>query len=280
LPNTIKLLREIQQIDLRIDALSKEEAQYRESLEGSGEELGAMSAEVETLEAEVAVLTTQKNEKTEMVRQNKERIERDQVRLSEIKNDKQYKAVNKEISNAEKSNKLLGMEIDSLSDRTTEKAELLAEKQGVFEEKNTSLESMKEGLAEKEGQWTGARDGFDAERAAVAKDIEPRILKRYERVKAGSGGIGIANVKDETCLGCYIHIPPQTYIHLLRGGSDIIDCPHCHRILYYAAQTEETPAGEDSDAQEASTETAAEPAPETTPEAASEEATPEEITAD
>jgi hypothetical protein len=234
------LLRKIQQIDLRIDALIKEEAQYRASIEGSGEELGAMTAELEALEAEVSALTTQKQEKEELVRLNKERIERDQVRLSEIKNDKQYKAVNKEISNAEKSNKLLGMEIDSLSDRLTEKSALLGEKQVAFGEKDNALGTMKDGLAEKEGQWSGSREGMDTERAEFSKDIEPRLLKRYERVKAGSGGIGIANVKDETCLGCYIHIPPQTYIQLLRGGSEIIDCPHCHRILYFAAETEET----------------------------------------
>lgn len=267
MPNTIELLRKIQQIDLRIDALLKEEAQYRSSLEGSGEELGTMTAELETLEGEVSSLTTQKNEKQEHVRQNKERIERDQVRLSEIKNDKQYKAVNKEITNAEKSNKLLGMEIDSLSDRLTEKEGLLSEKQGAFGEKDSALGAMKDGLGEKEGQWASSREGFDVEREVVAKEIEPRILKRYERVKAGSGGIGIVNVKDETCLGCYIHIPPQTYIQLLRESSDIIDCPHCHRILYFAAEKEETSADcEQESAPETVPEVATEAATETAPE--------------
>ncbi len=143
MPNTIILLRGIQRIDLQIDALLKEEAMYRESLAGSGEELGGMAAEVEALEAEVLELNTQKKEKEEHVRQNKERIEKDQTRLSEIKNDKQYKAVNKEISNAEKSNRLLGMEIDALSDKLVEKENELSERQGRLSEKDAALGGMK-----------------------------------------------------------------------------------------------------------------------------------------
>jgi len=235
LPNTITLLREIQRIDLQIDALLKEEAQYRASLEGSGEELGGMAASVEALEGEVSELSTQKKEKEEHVRLNKERIAKDQVRLGEIKNDKQFKAVNKEISNAEKSNKLLGMEIDSLSDRLTEMESNLTEQQGRLTEKDAQLTGMKEDLSGKEDLWKGTREGLDAEREAIAKDIKPQVLNRYGRIKSRRGGIGIVNVADETCLGCYIQIPPQIYIHLLKNTSDLTECPHCHRILYFAA---------------------------------------------
>lgn len=248
MPNTIELLREIQRIDLQIGAIVKEEEQYRANLDGSGAELGGMASEVEAIEAEVAGMTSQKKEKEELVRQNNERIAKDQTRLSEIKNDKQYKAVNKEISNAEKSNKLIGMEMDSLLERLSEKEAELSGKQGELGEKDAALGGMKEGLLEKEGQWVKSREALDGERAEIAKDLKPAILKRYERIKSKRGGIGIANVKDETCLGCYIQIPAQTYNHLLRGDSDIIDCPHCHRILYYAAQVEEEAAPESPEA--------------------------------
>ncbi len=238
MPNTIILLREIQRIDLQIDALLKEEAQYRASLEGSGEELGGMAAGVEALEGEVSELSTQKKEKEEHVRQNKERIVKDQTRLGEIKNDKQYKAVNKEISNAEKSNKLLGMEIDALSDRLSEKENDLSEQQGRFTEKEARLTGMKADLAGKESLWSGTKEGLDAERSGIAKDIKPQVINRYERIKSRRGGIGIVNVADETCLGCYIQIPPQIYIHLLKNTSDLTECPHCHRILYFAAEVD------------------------------------------
>ncbi|VAV83274.1 hypothetical protein MNBD_DELTA01-1510 [hydrothermal vent metagenome] len=279
MPNTIALLREIQRIDLLVDALLKEEAQYRASLAGSGEELGGMTAEVEVLEAEVLELTTQKKEKEDRVRQNKERIEKDQTRLSEIKNDKQYKAVNKEISNAEKSNRLLGMEIDALSDKLTEKENEFNEQQGRLSEKDAALGGMKEDLAGKEALWAGTREGLDAERAGIAKDIKPQIISRYERIKSRRGGIGIVNVADETCLGCYIQIPPQIYIHLLKNTSELIDCPHCHRMLYFAAEKQE---GEDAAASpsEKSPEPAlaVEAAEEVTPEeVAPEEVAPEEV---
>jgi len=262
------LLREIQRIDLQIDALVKEEEQYRASLAGSGEELGGMTSEVESLQGALEEVVSQKKEKEEQVRQNKERIARDQERLSEIKNDKQYKAVNKEISNAEKSNKLLGMEIDALSEKLSTMEGELSEKQGRLGDKDAALGGMKEGLLEKESLWKQSRAALDAERAEIVKELRPQVINRYERIKSRRGGIGIVNVKDETCLGCYIQIPPQIYIQLLKGDSEMLDCPHCHRILYFAAEeaaTEEgaapEPAGaapETADADAASTETPSE----------------------
>ena len=61
-----------------------------------------MDAEAERSKLELDALASGKAEKEDKLRENKERIEKDQKRLGDIKNDKQYKALTKEISDAEK----------------------------------------------------------------------------------------------------------------------------------------------------------------------------------
>ena len=70
--------------------------------------------------------------------------------------------------------------------------------------------------------------------------MRPDIFKKYETIRAKRGGIGLAKVQDETCQGCYIHIPPQVFIILKRGVEELLTCPHCHRILYVDTQGQAT----------------------------------------
>jgi predicted nucleic acid-binding Zn-ribbon protein len=47
-----------------------------------------------------------------------------------------------------------------------------------------------------------------------------------------SGGIAVTEVKGEVCQGCNMNIPPQLYVEI-KSNEEIIQCPQCHRILYY-----------------------------------------------
>jgi predicted nucleic acid-binding Zn-ribbon protein len=36
--------------------------------------------------------------------------------------------------------------------------------------------------------------------------------------------------RDEACTACFMRIPPQMYIEVIRR-SKVLQCPNCHRIL-------------------------------------------------
>ena len=69
-------------------------------------------------------------------------------------------------------------------------------------------------------------------REALTKQIEARLFKLYDTLKEKRRGVGVVNVKSETCQGCFLNIPPQMYIEVQKNNA-LIQCPNCNRILYW-----------------------------------------------
>jgi predicted nucleic acid-binding Zn-ribbon protein len=73
--------------------------------------------------------------------------------------------------------------------------------------------------------WTQDLEARKENLAALKKDY------RSFEVKQRCGGIGLVQVENAVCKGCYLNIPPQLYNELHRGN-ELRMCPHCHRLIY------------------------------------------------
>jgi uncharacterized protein len=69
-------------------------------------------------------------------------------------------------------------------------------------------------------------------REALSKQIEARLSKLYHTLKEKRRGVGVVNVKHETCQGCFLNIPPQMFNEVQKNNA-LIQCPNCNRILYW-----------------------------------------------
>jgi len=69
-------------------------------------------------------------------------------------------------------------------------------------------------------------------REVLSKQIDSKLNKLYSTLKDKRQGVGVVNVKQETCQGCFMHIPPQMFIEVQKNN-EIIRCPNCNRILYF-----------------------------------------------
>ncbi len=65
----------------------------------------------------------------------------------------------------------------------------------------------------------------------LAKSIEVRLLRTYERLKTRSRRV-IVPVKDDVCLGCFSKLP-TSYSTKHRNNQMIFTCENCGRILYW-----------------------------------------------
>ena len=236
MPNAIKILERIQQIDLEISAIEEEERGLHLQAERVSGEMKGVEGEIEALRSEIEHINAAKREANERIAQCASRISRAEERLREIKNDRELKALSKEKNDANKARKQIESELSELDKR-------LGEKNADVEAKSTEAEGQKAVLgniaAELEGRkagWEEALGRKQGDKEALSIDVSPSILKRYEEIKARRGGRAVVPVRDEACQGCYIHIPPQISIVLKRGDDELIPCPHCHRILYVEDQ--------------------------------------------
>ncbi|MFA5362045.1 MAG: C4-type zinc ribbon domain-containing protein [Candidatus Omnitrophota bacterium] len=72
---------------------------------------------------------------------------------------------------------------------------------------------------------------LEAQRKQILPGIDAKILSQYERILSNRDGLAIVLVKDNSCKGCNMFVPPQV-INLIKMYSNIITCEICNRMLY------------------------------------------------
>ena len=68
-------------------------------------------------------------------------------------------------------------------------------------------------------------------RDVAAARVRPDVLKKYSAIRMRRG-LAMAPVKNGTCQGCNMNIPPQLF-NLLQRGDSIELCGNCNRIIYW-----------------------------------------------
>ena len=219
--------REILRLNQEVAALPKRVAAIEAKLAGTKAGLDKAKAAVKADEA-----TRRTYESAIQDLQGKISKYRDQSLA--VKTNEQYKALLHEIQYAEqeiKSNedKILELMLNAEARDKDVKAaelELKAEMAEIEKEKTAARERTAEDeklLAE----WNAKRDKA---RAGVNEDL----LRQYERV-AKFRGSGLAEVRDQKCMGCQVMLRPQTYNEVRSG--QIIVCESCQRVLYFDPAT-------------------------------------------
>ncbi|MHC1743140.1 MAG: zinc ribbon domain-containing protein [Syntrophobacteraceae bacterium] len=175
------------------------------------------------------------------------KIVRSKTRMNEVKTNKEYQAILKEIEDIKK--EIGGKEDEALD--YMEKIEILG-KQVKVEEKELSgnkerIEAEKKQLLAESERIKERLDRLDAIVRKVRDLVEPVLLKRSDFLLQRQAGIAVAACDGGVCQVCHLNIPPQKFIELMKDES-IMECPHCHRFLYWPGNEAYTIFEEDLDA--------------------------------
>ncbi len=236
--NQLLLLKKIQDIDIQIALIEQEARETNADAESLSAGLKEHEGKLETIKGEFDELENASRAAESELAEYAERIKKNEDRLKNIKNDKEFKAATKEMSGAKKDKLAKEGEIGKLNAKIDEKKSLIKEQEDRLKNKKDELEAKKLIIETNKEEWEKTIKEKTKEKAASAKDIPPSLLKKYETIREKRQGIAIISVKAGACRGCHMNIPPQAYIQLQKGSSDLIFCPHCHRILYWSPTSE------------------------------------------
>ncbi len=228
----LQLLWKLQTLELQIEEAQKNRATYPLEVERLQ---GLLRTQEEQQEAEKRRIEELEKERVTMegeLELENERIKRSQLKLLEIKTNKEYQALLQEIEggkerNSQREEEVIGMleEIDRLK---ADYAGFLerAQKERVEIEGETATIQEHMAKAERDiAHWQQTRE-------EIVGELDPELMKRYTTLKERRNGIAVVKVKNEGCQGCYVNIPPQLY-NEVQKNREIIVCPNCHRILYW-----------------------------------------------
>jgi predicted nucleic acid-binding Zn-ribbon protein len=161
-------------------------------------------------------------------------------KLSQAKNSKEYMAAQREIEQRREGVATREVEISKLVEAVDAKKKLLAERASDVETLKASIQkdddAAKARMAEIEGKIAELR----AERDKLTSGVKPDVLKRYSNIRMRRG-LAVVSVRNGTCQGCNMNIPPQLY-NVLQRGASIETCPSCHRIIYWEEIMKDEPA--------------------------------------
>jgi predicted nucleic acid-binding Zn-ribbon protein len=72
------------------------------------------------------------------------------------------------------------------------------------------------------------------ERPKILSEVNPALVKRYERLSERHRDVAVTRVEAEHCGACRQQLPPQVAVEV-RKNDQFITCPACGRILIHYA---------------------------------------------
>jgi predicted nucleic acid-binding Zn-ribbon protein len=228
----LKRLVDLQELDKIIQEVTQSLVRFPEELQAENAALEQMQAEYDAQAQELENLKKQKLETEKEVAEMEEGIKSSRQRLMEIKSNIEYKAMLKEIAFKEDQR-------DQKETRVLELLELMESQNQGIAEQTQRLQEQRE-LVDRQSLEVEAQVAklkaelavLEKQRKELRKGVPAPLLKRYEFIRQRRNGTAISPVHEGVCFGCHMNILPQQFIDLQKGV-EIIQCPHCQRILYW-----------------------------------------------
>jgi predicted nucleic acid-binding Zn-ribbon protein len=201
-----------------IDSLEGEINGAKQALDEASDQLEATKLDHKRLELRVKEKTTE--------------LERLKSQMTQIKTNKEYDALSREIDSTRQ-------EIGGAEDGILEALEAIEQLNADIEEKTKALEELEETngqqLANIKAEIDSVGDKIkikQGERENILVRLDKPLVAVYERVRRGKGAGAVVAVRHRACSGCFKTLPPQL-IQEIRRGERVITCDSCGRILIW-----------------------------------------------
>jgi uncharacterized protein len=226
----LKILIQMQELDDVIgekDILTRELPQELSSMKQNLEDANNQLEETSQLLDEN--IKTQKLKELE-IRSNKDKIDKYKNQLLTIQTNKEYKALNSEVSHLESLN--TGID-DDLIEMMEEEAKIrteLDEKKAIQKKADDLLKANEEILKKKidavEKEIVVVRD----KRNSLAKGLSTTMVRRYAALIKNKNRKAVVFDVNGTCSGCHYKIRPQLIIEI-REAEKVLNCESCGRMI-------------------------------------------------
>ncbi|HZW39983.1 MAG TPA: C4-type zinc ribbon domain-containing protein [Ignavibacteriaceae bacterium] len=228
--NRLKILYELQIIDDQLDELEE----LRGDLPGAVEEL---QSKINSLKTELTEKEEQKNESIEKRKENEEEIEKlrnsqkkFKAQLYQVRNNKEYDALTKEIDHSEETIAKLEAENVTLEDSSKKLVIEVEELQPTLNELNDYLKVKEADLREIVKANEKEENKLREKRKAIEEQVKKPDLNAYTRIRKAKKGKAVVTIKRSACSGCHNIVPSQRQLEIRRNNK-LFFCEYCGRIL-------------------------------------------------
>ncbi len=227
----------LQILDLKIQGMQREKGEIPLRLATLEKEFKKEEEKVHGLKAELEHLQKERRQKEKELEEEVDRVKKTEARVFEIKTNKEYQAVLKEMENVKKLNRQREEEILVILERFEEMQKAVKQTEKELEAKRKDYLQQTSELQQRAAQFDQKMAAEVREREERQKEIPPDILNKYQILLEKRQGVAVARVSNGVCKACNMNLRPQLYIELQKQDTLII-CPNCSRILYWENGTD------------------------------------------
>lgn len=227
----LKRLEELQRYDAQIQELTN-------SLNAIPTKLQATQSDLARVEALLATERKQLGDTQLYYTDQKGQLQTEEThatgakqKLSAAKNSKEYMAAQREIEQSRESVQNREAEVAKLVEAIQAKEKLLEDRANDVKALRASIEKDGEVARKKMAEIQAKIDAIKVDRDKIAAQVKPDVLKRYGAIRLRRG-LAVVSVRNGTCLGCNMNLPPQQY-NVLQRGTSLETCPYCNRMIYW-----------------------------------------------
>ena len=161
----------------------------------------------------------------------KTKLDNSAKKNKDIQSDKDIKALQLEEEIAKEQISFANEEIDRLDNLAKNKEVTLKELQEKLTAEEEDIKEIQVAVDSTIEEINKDRNIVYKERSELLEKFDNKILTFYEKIKRWAKDSAVVPVKKQACYGCHMKINDKTYAEVIKA-EEIINCPHCGRILY------------------------------------------------
>ena len=228
----MKLLIALQDCDIRMEDIQIKKEEGPKRIQRLKRKLTAVEEELKEEVNRIKAYTHERRDAEQGIEDIENRLKKANIKLSNIKSNKEYQAALKEIDDLKREKSLLEDKVIDILEQVEGLEARCATSREKVEETRRQLDLDRNEILKKLEALNQDLDAIKKKRIEFSQAVDPGLLKRYDSLRKHKGGIGVSPVIDGVCQTCHLGLPPQEINELLRGDK-LMSCPNCTRIIYW-----------------------------------------------
>ena len=221
----------LQKIDSKLDEIQILKGELPMEVKDLEDEIEGLHARQTRVEEEINGITEFIEQKKEGIKEAQALIKKYEKQSENVKNNREFEAINKEIEMQQLEEKLCEKHIKDATEEIAEKAKQLEFAKKAVSTKEANLSGKKGELEKIINETEKEEKHYNKDATAARSHVDERLLLSYDRIRKNyRNGLAVVPVERDSCGGCFHAIPPQKQSEI-KLRKKVMVCENCGRIL-------------------------------------------------
>ena len=228
-------LIEISALDKEIDSFEPRIKEAKKELDAILDKENAINREIDELQSASKELSLSITKNENHLADLSNKLEDIAKKTKMIKTEKESKALGLEEELAKEQIGFANEEIERLNALIVVKKDSIADLESKLQELKTQENAVSSSVEVEVQKVKEEQQVVFGKKNTLVDHMDQKIISFYEKIRKWAKNTSVVPVTRQACGGCFMRLNDKVYSDII-SSEDIINCPHCGRILFYQAE--------------------------------------------